>query len=225
MAENQCPTRARARTPGVPPDAAGDAGFSLTELLVAMSIFGGLMALVMGILISMSTAAADNMTRAAQVEEARIGIMQIDRQVRSGNVISDPATESVADSGVTSGFSLRVFTQTNGVRKCVQWRVVFPDPGDLQGELQYRSWDTNWQTGGTVEPWSVVARDVIAPDSGAPFAKVDPLSGTSAQSISVTLRIQGERTTSKPTTVSTVLTGRNTVYGYPSDVCSPVPTP
>jgi len=223
LAENLTVTRTDAAVAS--PGAARDAGYSLTELLISMGIFGGLMAIVMGILISISTAAADNMTRAAQVEEARIGIMQIDRQVRSGNVISDPSVENPVDSGVAAGYSLRVFTQTNGVRKCVQWRVLFPEPGKPQGELQYRSWDTNWQTGGTVEPWSVVARDVIAPVSGAPFAKVDPLSGTSAQSVSVTLRIQGERTTSKPTTVTTILTGRNTVYGYPSDVCSPVPTP
>ena len=190
-----------------------------------MALFGGIMAITMGVLIRVSQTAADNMARAAMVEEVRIGIMQIDRQVRSGNVISDPALESVGDSGVPPGFSLRVFTQTNGVRKCVQWRTIYPNVGSAQGELQYRSWDTDWQTGGVVEPWSVVARDLVAPESGAPFSKVDPLSGTSAQSVSVTLRIQGARTTSAPTTVRTVLTGRNTVYGYPSDVCSPVPTP
>lgn len=190
-----------------------------------MAIFGLLMALVTGIVIRMSQQAADNITRAHQVEEVRLGIMQIDRQVRSGNVISDPALESPAASGVPTGYSLRVFTQTNGVRKCVQWRIVFPDPGEPQGELQYRSWDTDWQSGGHVDEWTAVARDVIAPVTGTPFAKVDPLSGTTAQSVRVTIRIQGERTSSAPSTVTTILTGRNTVYGYPSDVCSPVPTP
>lgn len=202
-----------------------ESGFALPELLVSMAIFGTIMALVTGIIIRMSQQAADNMTRAHQVQEVRLGIMQIDRQVRSGNVIADPALESSSASGVPSGYSLRVFTQTNGVRRCVQWRVVFPDPTREQGQIEYRSWDTNWQTGGKVDPWSVVARDVIAPDSGVPFTKVDPLSGTTAQSVRVTIRVQGERTSSAPSTVSTVLTGRNTVYGYPSDVCSPVPTP
>ena len=203
-----------------------EGGYSLPELLVAMGLFGGLMAITMGVLISVSQSASDNMSRAAMVEEARIGIMQIDRQVRSGNVISDPAGETFGDSGVPPGYSLRVHTQTNGVRKCVQWRVIFDDEATTGGELQYRSWDPDWQSGGTVEPWSVVARDLVAGTSGnPPFAKVDPLSGTSAQSVGVTLRIQGQRTSSAPTTVETVLTGRNTVYGYPSDACSPVPTP
>ena len=202
-----------------------DGGFALPELLVSMAIFSIIMALVTGIVIRISQQAADNMTRARQVEEVRLGIMQIDRQVRSGNVISDPAFENPVDSGVPAGYSLRVYTQTNGVRKCVQWRMVFPDVTKPQGQLEYRSWDTNWQTGGRVETWSVVARDVVAPDTGAPFAKVDPLSGTTAQSVRVTIRVQGERTSSAPSTVSTVLTGRNTVYGYPSDMCSPVPAP
>ena len=204
----------------------GEAGFSLPELLIAMTIFGGLMAIVMVIVIQVSFQSADNMARSQQVSEVRIGLSQIDRQVRSGNVISDPAGETVANSGVAAGNSLRVFTQTNGVRRCVQWRVIFPDPPSQQGELQFRSWDPDWQSGGSVEAWSVVANDVVAPAAGdSVFRKVDPLSGTSAQSVRVTLRVQGEQSSSKPTTVTSVLTGRNTVYGYPSDVCSPVPTP
>lgn len=212
-----------------------EGGYSLPELLVAMALFGGLMAITMGVLISVSQSAADNMSRAAMVGEARIGIMQIDRQVRSGNVISDPADETFGDSGVPPGYSLRVHTQTNGVRKCVQWRVIFDDGETTGGELQYRSWDPDWQSGGTVESWSVVARDLVAGTSGnPPFAMIEigppktesgPPSGTSAQSVSVRLRIQGQRTSSAPTTVETVLTGRNTVYGYPSDACSSVPTP
>ena len=52
--------------------------------------------------------------------------MQIDRQVRSGNVIADPANEGTALSGVEPYYALRVYTQTDGVFQCVQWRGALP---------------------------------------------------------------------------------------------------
>src|SRR5690625_7723328 len=98
------------------------------------------------------------MTRVSQVRNAELGLMQIDRQVRSGNVILDPADEAEPHSGVEPGASLRVFTQTDGVHQCVQWRVRLT--ADDPGVLEYRSWDPEWSTldiGGM--DWAVVARD------------------------------------------------------------------
>src|SRR5690625_4609881 len=100
-----------------------EAGYTLVEALVVMMIFGIVFAIIMGVLIQVSYSAADNMTRVSQVRNAELGLMQIDRQVRSGNVILDPTNESESNSGVEPGSSLRVFTQTDGVHQCVQWRV------------------------------------------------------------------------------------------------------
>ena len=98
-----------------------------------MAIFGILMALVMGIVIRMSQQAADNMTRVHQVEEVRLGIMQIDRQVRSGNVISDPALESPTASGVPTGYSLRVFAQNEWRPQVRAVAHRLPGPGGVAG--------------------------------------------------------------------------------------------
>jgi len=45
--------------------------------------------------------------------------------------------------------------------------------------------------------------------------------------VTVTLQIKdpAQRASSKPATISSVLTGRNTIYGYPADSCADVPTP
>jgi prepilin-type N-terminal cleavage/methylation domain-containing protein len=217
----------------------GDAGWTLVELLVAMTIFLGLMAIVTTVMVEVSYQTKDNLARTRAVDNAELGLRQIDRQVRSGNVISDPASETVASSGVDPFYSLRVYTQTDGVYQCVQWRVVYP-AGSAYGELQYRSWKPDWQSVGGVRDWSVVSRDVVKPTSPTVVASdpstwppfyVDATSpaeaSSTAQTIRVTLRIKDpdQRERSKPATVSSVLTGRNTIYGYPADVCGTVPAP
>jgi type II secretory pathway pseudopilin PulG len=216
-----------------------DAGWTLPELLVSMTIFIGLLAIVTSILVTVSYQTRDNLARTRSVDQAQLGLRQIDRQVRSGNVISDPGSETLASSGVAPFYSLRVYTQTDGVFQCVQWRVVYP-AGSSYGELQYRSWQPSWQTTGGVDDWSVVARDILRPATATPVPGdpstwppfyVDSTSpaeaSSTAQTVRVTLRVKDpeQRQQSKPATVTSVLTGRNTVYGYPSDACEAVPAP
>src|SRR5690625_3744303 len=193
-----------------------------------MLIFGVVFATIMGVLIQVSYSAADNMTRASQVRNAELGLMQIDRQVRSGNVILDPDEEKFEDSGVISGNSLRVFTQTDGVHKCVQWRIRIGD--ESRGKLEYRSWDPDWDIfDAEVSDWSVVAHDLVASPNGKPaFTKANEYSWSQngeTSSINVEIFVQAENTRSAPTAVRTTLTGRNTVYGYPVGRCDSIPAP
>lgn len=207
-----------------------DGGYSLVEMIVAMSIFTGLLLVVFSVLVSITQQTSDNMARTRQVEQLRVGLMQIDRQVRSGNVISDPAGETLAGSGVEPGYSLRVYTQADGVLQCAQWRVVFD--GAEQGRLEYRSWDPQWVSTGEVEPWRVVARDLVDqratdPSAVAPFSNQIAAGGSEAQAVRVTLWLKDAKADarSKAATVSSVLTGRNTVFGYPADECGTIPAP
>lgn len=188
-----------------------DEGLTLVELLVVMTIFTGLLALTFGVLIQAQWDTRDNMARADQVSQARLGLMQIDRHVRSGNVITDPLASGELPQ------SLRVYTQADGVRKCVQWQVH-------EGVLRYRSWDENYGAGGVAESWRTVARH-LSPDALTPIFQAYPASvpGESPSSVQITLTLDAEEADGQPVEVSTVLTGRNTVYGYPADVCSPVP--
>lgn len=203
-------------------------GYTLVEALVVMMIFGVVFAAIMGVLIQVSYSAADNMARTAQVQNAELGLMQIDRQVRSGNVILDPANETANNSGVEPGHSLRVFTQTDGVHQCVQWRVRMKP--DDRGVLEYRSWDPDWSVLGTeATDWAVVTRDLMPyPAEKVPFQRTDGATdsySSETSSVDVSIFIQAERTRSAPTAVETTLTGRNTVYGYPIDRCDDVPAP
>ncbi|WP_158580714.1 PulJ/GspJ family protein [Cellulomonas rhizosphaerae] len=214
-----------------------DRGYTLVELIVVMSIFVGLMAIVFGIMLQMARQTKDNLARTEAAAQVRISLMQIDRQVRSGNVISDPKQESSSESGADKYYSLRVYTQTDGVYQCVQWRVVFATGNDF-GRLEYRSWKPSWQATGGVDAWRVVARDIVRPAKALdkadpttwpPFFVEDNQAETSsnAQTIRVTLRVKDpdQSEGSKPATVTSTLTGRNTIFGYPADTCSPVPAP
>lgn len=211
----------------------------MVEFIVAMAIFAVLISIVIGVLVTVSLQTRDTLGRARAVDQARLGLQQIDRQVRSGNVISDPASETVANSGVAPYYSLRVYTQTDGVYQCVQWRVRIASGAD-RGVLEYRSWQPGWETLGGVTAWRVVARDVVAPTVGPisptnelswPPFYVDPASvaqaSSAAQTIRVTIRVKdpSQSSGSKPSSVTSVLTGRNTVYGYPADKCGSVPAP
>lgn len=199
-----------------------------------MIIFGIVMGITFAILISITNQTKDTLARVRTLEEAKLGISQIDRQVRSGNVIMDPANEDETTSGVPANYSMRIYTQAGTVPKCAQWRVKDAD-GDGYGNLEFRSWRPGPID---VTPWSVVAHNLVKmesdpfdadkPDTWPPFW-VDSTStaATQAQFVRITLRLKDprEREGGKPTSVTTVVTGRNTVFGYSQTLCSSAPPP
>lgn len=209
-----------------------DKGFTLVELLVSMSIFAILMALIFSLFITMLNQATDNLARTRSVEQARLGIAQIDRQVRSGNVISDPASNDPADSGVPSNYSLRVYTQEGGDDKCAQWRVIFDAPTDKFGRLEFREWKAGDPS--TSTEWYSVASNVQRPTNSVfamddpttyPPFWVDPGAKSRAQNVHITLRMGDPESDpdAKPASVTSVVTGRNTVFGYSPDFCKDIP--
>lgn len=215
-----------------------DEGMTLVELLVSMGIFGVLMGFVFAIMIQLLYLSKDSMGRVNATEQARLGVSQIDRQVRSGNVILDPASETLAASGVAPYYSLRIFTQEGGSPKCAQWRVIDHGAG---GVLEYRHWSPN--NPADASTWGVVAHGVEVsgsstpdpsdPATWPPFWKdlstsVAAAAGVApAQNVRITLHITDSmmKAGSKPVTMSTVVTGRNTVLSYSDSNCSTVPTP
>lgn len=216
-----------------------DSGMTLAELLVSMFIFSLLMAITTAIMINLMYMTRDNLGRVDAAQEARLGISQIDRQVRSGNVIMDPANETVLGSGVAPYYSLRIYTQEGDAPKCAQWRVIADNPGEL-GRLEYRHWSPNYPTDPFVADWAVVARNVVVPPATTPdpadpatwppFWKdpttlVSGAASTPAQNVRITLKLKTPemREDSVPVSISTVVTGRNTVLGYSESNCSFIP--
>ena len=202
-------------------------GTTLVELLVSMSIFSVCMTLVFGAVILAVGKANDVQKSADAVGELRLALAQIDRQVRSGNVLFSPANETsyvascVGNVVTNSGTCMRIFTQANGSEKCVQWQIK-DDPAKPGTKfLRTRSWAADWQTSANLTPWSTVARNLrlTAKD---PFTLEGAATPYKERLLNVSLDAYDAR---RKTTVnvSSSLSGRNTSYGYNAAQCTPVP--
>lgn len=224
-------------SPHTEPIAPRDAGMTLTELLVSMVIFTIAIAMVFSAVILTMQWSRDTQQTADANTELRQALAQIDRQVRSGNVLFSPAEEpshlatcyTIGAASDQAGSCMRIFTQSNGDEKCVQWQIVEDLAAGVGTHLlQTRSWEREWQTSGVVSGWRTVARDLVFDPAGpvdqAPFT----LLGTNNanpygdRSLLVNLQVMDERR-DVPISITATLTGRNTSYGYDNGECIPVP--
>lgn len=189
-----------------------DRGTTLVEILISMTIFSLALAMVYTVLITVQRQTKDQTSRADSVGNARLALAQMDRQIRSGNVLYNPSNESAL------GFplSMRVYTQANGNQRCVQWQVS-------GSKLRSRSWSTTWQTDGLVSDWGVVAHDVVNTASSPPFALATGSTAYGSRLLDITLQVKSPTAGGKPVNVTSSLSGRNTAYGYDPGVCSPIP--
>lgn len=205
---------------------ADERGMTLAELMVATFIFGIVMLVFTTTLASVQRAAVrqDNLSRTN--DQARLAMEQLDREIRSGNVLYDPAQPL---AGYDPDFNVRVYTQSNAPSRaletagsngfaCVLWTL------DDQGQLLTRRWPPNDPASAT--QWRVVATGIVNKelDPQVPaFALVDPLT---SRTLRVTLRVNDalERFPSQTIEIEEALTGRNTSHGYPASVCATPPS-
>src|SRR5207237_3713242 len=101
--------------------------------LIEMAIVLGLLSLVMGIffptLFAVQHAFERQSDRSQSNDQARLAVEELDREIRSGNVLYNPGSESDPANQVYPGMSLRIYTQTNANSRnpgfrCVQWRIT-----------------------------------------------------------------------------------------------------
>ncbi|MDP9342459.1 MAG: type II secretion system GspH family protein [Actinomycetota bacterium] len=201
-------------------------GMTLTELMVAAAVLGVVLAIFFTVLVSMQTAFGRQAARSESVDQARLAAEELDREIRSGNVLYDPAAESDPQDGIYPGMSLRIYTQTNaGSRnpgfRCVQWRV-FSD------QLQRRDWAVAWRESPEtlVGGWRIVADHILnrSVSPQVPAFTLDTSQATFGNRI-VKIAIVANVTDSaaQPVEVDESITGRNTEFGYPNSVCADIP--
>jgi len=201
-------------------------GFTLIELLITMTVFGIAMTLVTKAVNKVEHFANDAQGSADANGEVRLALDDIDRQVRSGNVLYSPANEVVPSSctasGTDAGTCMRVYTQANGVQRCVQWQVL-PDPANATTSIiRSRSWSPDWQTDGSYTAWATKARGLLRTPSQAPFTLQGAVTSSSARFLSVRFEARDPRRRGA-VVLTSALSGRNTNYGYDAGLCSPVP--
>jgi prepilin-type N-terminal cleavage/methylation domain-containing protein len=203
-----------------------EGGFTLLEMTVSLLIMGIVTAAVLSVLFTVQRGYERESYRSQSNDQARLAVEEMDRQIRSGNLLYDPALEgsSSCPNQICPNMSLRVYTQNNATThqpgdRCVQWRV-----NELQ-QLQVRDWSPSWRDDGIVDPWRIVADHVVnralSPQVNAFVLDTDPAKG--GRAVQITIVTNQSSIGGRNVTIQTEVTGRDTEYGYPNYVCTDVP--
>jgi prepilin-type N-terminal cleavage/methylation domain-containing protein len=202
-------------------------GFSLAELMVAMMVMSIAAAIFLSVLSSVQRSAVriDRLSRAN--DNARLAIEQLDREIRSGNVLYDPSAENPTYSSLPNGYTLRIYTQTNATSRtpspgymCVLWTI------DSENQLVSRMWPPLHPEEAT--GWRIVAQGIVnrAVTTPVPAFALDPDENKGGRTVDIRLLVNPDLHSTPVQTVKieTSSTGRNTSYGFPQNVCSDTPT-
>ncbi len=204
--------------------AKAEEGMTLVELMVAMFVLGFVMLVFTQVLASVQKGVVAQDMLSRTLDQARLGVEQLDREIRSGNVLYKPEFENAglaSCSGCLPSYTLRVYTQSNadtrGGYQCVLWQV------DDQQRLLTRRWPPGDPASATV--WRVVATGVVNRALSEPAFSIetDPLKGERTVNIMLAVNEDLANRPGQTVRVEASLTGRNTSYNYPTNVCSTVP--
>jgi prepilin-type N-terminal cleavage/methylation domain-containing protein len=199
-----------------------EAGFTLSELLVAMAIMSIVLLVFTTTFASIQRAVSDEQVRSVNNDNVRLALENLDRLVRSGNVLVDPAlTDTDCKSTGSSHQCLLAYTQANGTTalpaRCIQWRV--------QGTtLQTRYWlPVPASKAATVTNWRTVAEGILnlqtTPVTETFTLDPDPLKQDRSVEILFLVGTSTDGLQGPIARVEASLTARNTSYGYLSDSC------
>ena len=123
-------------------------GMTLVELVVAMSILSIAMVILLSTLTSIQKASVNENVRSTTINQARLAMQTIDRQVRSGNLLYPPNA---------AGYTFLIYTQAysaqDDISRCALWTV------NSQKQLMYAYWKPNITPGALT--WQVVADGII----------------------------------------------------------------
>ncbi len=192
-------------------------------------LLGIVLTICFQVFITVGRAVTTSDQRSQNTDQARLAVQQIDRQIRSGNVLYDPAKEGLlaplfvapdpvaVANGIFPGLSIRVYTQANGDQRCVQWRIN-------NGTLQTRSWSEAWTVDGDVSGWRNVAENIINTSAASPAFSLDTASGFGDRLINVRVLTNADTARQKTVEFKASVTGRNTQYGYNPNICNTIPT-
>jgi prepilin-type N-terminal cleavage/methylation domain-containing protein len=163
-----------------------DAGVTLIELLVSMTIMTVVGAMVTGAVISMFRASSWTEAMAGPQSQLHATVQRLDREVRYASGVSVPLELSASDllaapqhEGLSVGDWYVEYLSTTyaGPAVCVELRLV-----GSQRQLQRRTWSQGQLPAGG---WSVLANGVRSP---RPFVRTAAgVSGSDYQLLSITL--------------------------------------
>jgi prepilin-type N-terminal cleavage/methylation domain-containing protein len=199
----------------------GERGMTLVELVVAMAILSIVMLVMTSTLSSIQRAVVEEDVRGRLNDQARLALQSLDRLVRSGNILYDPVDESGNDpyDPTATGYLFRVYTQAEQTEdedpRCALWLV------NEEQQLLYRTWPV--LDPDAASDWTVVADGIVNRDLDEPAFTLDPAGRTIAVEFHVNPDLEDRPQATQVMQAS--LTGRNTSFGYPVQLCATLPDP
>lgn len=202
-----------------------EAGLSLVELVFAMLILSIVVVTFGTTLVAVQRAAVKEEALSQTLNQARLALEQLDRQIRSGNVLYDPALEGGSQptcTGCIPYYTVRVYTQANADTAssyyCTLWKI------DSSGVLSTRQWPPDDPSSAT--GWYVVATGILSRSLGerAFTLDTDPLKGSRTLNMALAVNTDSVGSPTRIVRVQAAITGRNTSYGFPTGVCTPTPS-
>ncbi len=196
-------------------------GLSLTELLVALMVMSLASGVFLTTLFSVQRSVAETDIRTRTNTQARLALQTLDHEVRSGNVLYDPATSS------DPYFRFKIYTQANATTRqpapgytCRLWRIT------TTGELQTRWWPPDRPD--LASPWMTAATGIVNKLVPTPLNafQLDPDPNKGGRTVNVVLLVNEDPQQDFDTgtvRIQSALTGRNTSYGFPTGVCATEP--
>jgi prepilin-type N-terminal cleavage/methylation domain-containing protein len=196
-------------------------GMTLVELLVAMAILSIVSLVFTTTLTSVNRAVVEEDVRIRLNDQVRLAVQSIDRLVRSGNILYDPVDESGNDpfDATATGYMFRIYTQAEQSAsqdaRCALWLV------DDEEHLLYRTWPILKPE--EASNWTIVAEGVVNRTIDEPAFTLD----AAGRTIAVEFHVNPDFAHRPQATqvVEASLTGRNTSFGYPVQLCEDLPDP
>jgi hypothetical protein len=192
---------------------------TVIELSVVLALLGLVIASILAVLNSAQSNFQREVSRATSNDQLRLAAESIDREVRSGDVLYDPATENYASGDVAPGMSLRIYTESNSPSRngawCIQWRIT------TTGKLQERRWISDWSStsdNSQYISWRTVATGLTnRTENIAAFSRPSGVLNL----INIRLRDNNDSTKGVTVEVDQSVSGRNTQFYSASSYCGP----
>ena len=194
---------------------------TLVELVVAMGILSIVLLVMTTTLSNIQRAVVEEDVRGRLNDDARLAVQSIDRLVRSGNILYDPVDESGNDpfDAAATGYMFRIYTQAEQQSgqdaRCAIWLI-----NDEQ-QLLYRTWPI--MAPEDASEWTIVADGIVNRDLDEPAFTLDATGRTLAVAFQVNPDVEDRPKATQ--VVEASLTGRNTSFGYPVQLCATLPDP
>jgi prepilin-type N-terminal cleavage/methylation domain-containing protein len=146
---------------------AQDRGFSLIELMVVLAVMGLIMTAFLGLLASVQRSLVRETNRSTTMDQARLAMEGIDRQVRSGSILCVPTTGTNPYYTLTL-YGPNAYSTLSSSNRWVQYQVQ-------SQMLQRRQYTSSWSS------WRTVATGILNSTPSGTTTDVPFLPDTASQ--------------------------------------------